>query len=329
MATSIASHEKLVEFDLVQSHYKKVGDHEIRADFIIPHAECTGKRPLIVRFHGGCLITGDSLSMEWFPQWLLDLAKKHNAVIASANYRLLPEATSLDIFEDVEYFWTWLHSSEVEELLSSCVNPTKLDLDRIITAGESAGGLLSVSLALAHPDEIRAATASYPCLDMASAHYSAPNPVPMTNPPIPELLIDETLAQVKPGAIRSSALLPDRLDLGLAAIHYGRFTQLYERGIGSSHHRDLRYPLERLDQPEAKIPRGGIAIIQGLQDHIVPAEGNQRFAEKGREVMKGKPGADKIILTLREGSHGLDIPTRLEEGWMQEHLEAAVEAWLM
>lgn len=57
MATSIASHEKLVEFDLVQSHYKKVGDHEIRADFIIPHTECTGKRPLIVRFHGGCLVS--------------------------------------------------------------------------------------------------------------------------------------------------------------------------------------------------------------------------------------------------------------------------------
>ncbi|KAE8143959.1 Alpha/Beta hydrolase protein [Aspergillus pseudotamarii] len=328
MASSIASHQRLVEFDLVQSHYKKVGDHEIRADFIIPHAECTGKRPLIVRFHGGGLITGDSLSMDWFPQWLLDLAKKHHAVIATANYRLLPEATSLDIFEDVEDFWTWLHSSEVERTLSSCVNPTKLDLDRVITAGESAGGLLSVCLALAHPDEIRAATASYPCLDMASAHFSTPNPVPLTNPPVPESLIDETLALGEPGAIRSSVLLPDRFDLMLAAIHYGRITQLYERKIGSSHRRDLRYPLEKIEQPDVKIPRGGIAIIQGLQDDIVPAEGNQKFAEKAREVMKGKPGADKVILTLRDGAHGFDIMTRLEEEWIQEHLKAAVEAWL-
>ncbi|KNG88696.1 hypothetical protein ANOM_003119 [Aspergillus nomiae NRRL 13137] len=328
-STSIASHEKLVEFDLVQTHYKKVGNHGIRADFIIPHAECTGKRPVIVRFHGGGLITGDSLSMDWFPQWLLDLAKTHNAVIATANYRLLPEATSLDIFEDVEDFWTWLYSSKSEELLSSCVNPTKLDLDRIITAGESAGGLLSVCLALAHPDEIRAATASYPCLDMASTHFSTPNPVPLIEPPVPESLIDENLAQIKPGAIRSSALLPDRLDLMLAAIHYGRLTQLYERGSESSRYRDMRYPLEKIGRPDAKIPRGGIAILQGLQDDIVPAEGNQRFTELAREVMKGKPGVDKIILTLREGAHGFDIATRLEEEWMQEHLKAAVDAWLV
>ncbi|KAE8375513.1 Alpha/Beta hydrolase protein [Aspergillus bertholletiae] len=328
MSDSIASHEKLVEFDLVQSHYKKVGDHEIRADFIIPHAQCTGKRPLIVRFHGGGLITGDSLSMEWFPQWLLDLAKEHNAVIATANYRLLPEATSLDIFEDIEDFWTWLHSLDVEQLLLSCVNPTKLDLGRIITAGESAGGLLSVCLALAHPDEIRAATASYPCIDMASAHFSAPNPVPLTDPPVPESLIDETLAQIKPGSIKSYALLPDRLDLMLAAIHYGRLTHLYERGIESSHRRGARYPLERIDQPDAKIPCGGIAIIQGLQDDVVPAGGNQNFVEKARQVLKGKPGVDKIILTLREGSHGFDIPTCLEEQWIQEHLKGAVAAWL-
>jgi hypothetical protein len=74
--------------------------------------------------------------MEWFPQWVLDLAKKHNAVIATANYRLLPEATSLEIYEDIEGFWSWLHSPEVEVLLSSCPSPAKLDLDRIITAGE-------------------------------------------------------------------------------------------------------------------------------------------------------------------------------------------------
>ncbi|KAE8350154.1 Alpha/Beta hydrolase protein [Aspergillus coremiiformis] len=328
MAASIASHEKLVGFDLVQSNYKTIGDHNIRADFVIPQTGFTGKRPLIVRFHGGGLITGDSLSMEWFPRWLLDLAKKHNAVIASANYRFLPEATSLDIFEDIEDFWIWLHSSEVAELLSSCVSPTKLDLSRIITAGESAGGLLSVCLALAHPDEIRAATTSYPTLDMASEHFSTANPTPLTDLPISESLIDETIAQLKPGAIRSSALLPDRFDLMVAVLQYGRLAQLYERGIENSPRRDIRYPLEKLDQPNAKIPCGGIAIIQGLQDDIVPAEGNEKFVQKAREIMKGKPGADKIILTVRDGTHGFDGETCLDEGWVQEHLKVAVEAWL-
>ncbi|KAE8386365.1 hypothetical protein ETB97_011581 [Aspergillus alliaceus] len=328
MAVSIASHEKLVGFDVLQTSYKKIGDHEIRADFVIPHSEASGKRPLIVRFHGGGLITGDSLCMEWFPHWLLDLAKKHNAVIASANYRLLPEATSLDIFEDVEDFWTWLHSSEVAKFLSSRVDHVTLDLDRIITAGESAGGLLSISLGLAHPDKIRAATATYPGLDMASAHFSTPSPTPLTDLPITESLVDEALAQVKPGAIRSSVHLPDRLDLMLAAIQYGRLTDLYERGIDSSLHREIRYPLEKLDQPDAKVPRGGIAIIQGLQDIIVPAEGNEKFVQKARQVMKGQLGSDKILLTLRDGGHGFEVETRLEEEWVQEHLKEAVEAWL-
>jgi hypothetical protein len=141
-------------------------------------------------------------------------------------------------------------------------------------------------------------------------------------------LIDESLAGVKPGAIRSSATIDERLPLMLAAIHYGRLGQLYERGIESSFRREIRYPLERLGQPGAKIPRGGIAILQGLQDSILPAESNQRFVEEACEVMTGTPGADKIILTLREGEHGFDDETPVEEQWLQDHLKAAVEAWL-
>ncbi|KAE8152248.1 Alpha/Beta hydrolase protein [Aspergillus avenaceus] len=328
MTTFMASHPKLAGFDLVQTHYKKVDDHEIRADFILPQTEFHGKRPVIVHFHGGGLITGDSLSMEWFPLWLLDLAKKHNAVIASPNYRLMPEATSLEIFEDIEDFWTWLHSAEVTELLASSDNSTTLDLERIITAGESAGGLLSVCLEFAHPDKIRAATANYPCLDMNAAHYSTPNPTPLTNPPIPESLVDEYLAQAKPGMVRSSGILPDRVDLMLAAAHYGRLTQLYERGCEGFPKRELRYPMDRLDQPDVQFPQGGVFIIQGLQDIIVPAEDNKRFLTKAQEVVKGKSVADKITLVMREGSHGFDADISLNEPWLRESITATVESWL-
>ncbi|PYH97113.1 alpha/beta-hydrolase, partial [Aspergillus ellipticus CBS 707.79] len=145
--------------------YKTVGDHGIRADIIIPQSDHTGKRPVIVHFHGGGFITGDALFWGWFPPYLNDIAKEHNAVIVSANYRMLPEVTSNDLFDDIEDLWTWLHSSTLKDLLSSLNTPTELDLERIITAGESAGGLISICLALAHPDEIRAGLASYPPLD--------------------------------------------------------------------------------------------------------------------------------------------------------------------
>lgn len=44
---------KLNEFDVIQTIYKHVGDHGIRADFLVPQTAPTGKRPVIVRFHGG------------------------------------------------------------------------------------------------------------------------------------------------------------------------------------------------------------------------------------------------------------------------------------
>jgi cephalosporin-C deacetylase-like acetyl esterase len=53
---SVETHEKLAGFNLIQTHYKQIGDHAIRADFIIPQSTFTGKRPVIVRFHGGGLV---------------------------------------------------------------------------------------------------------------------------------------------------------------------------------------------------------------------------------------------------------------------------------
>ncbi|RHZ49385.1 uncharacterized protein CDV56_103392 [Aspergillus thermomutatus] len=296
---SVETHEKLTGFNLIQTHYKQVGDHPIRADFIIPPSTFTGKRPVIVRFHGGGLITGDSLLMEWFPIWLLQLAKKHDAVIVSPNYRLLPESTSPEIFSDIEDFWAWLHSSTVAELLATSPTPTQLDLDRILTAGDSAGGLLSICFGLAHADEVRATTATYPCVDMASEYFrTATKSEPL--PDVPASTVDAYLAQMDRSAIRSSALLPDRFDLMLAALYYGGLGQFYEDGAEDS-------------------PR---------EDAIVPVEQSQKFVAKAREVMKGKPGGNKIILTLREGDHGFDVEVPLEEEWLLSTLKEAVEAWL-
>lgn len=264
--------------------------------------------------------------MEWFPIWLLELAKKHDAVIVSPNYRLLPESTSPEIFSDIEDFWAWLHSSAVTELLTTSSTPTCLDLDRILTAGDSAGGLLSICLGLAHAEEIRATTATYPCVDMASEYFrTATDSEPL--PDVSASTVDDYLAKMDRSAIRSSGLLPDRFNLMVAAIYYGRLGQFYEYGAGGSP-RELRYPLEWLDRPDAKIPRGGIAIMHGLQDAIVPVEQSEKFLAKAREAMKGKPGGDKIVLTLREGDHGFDVDVPLEEKWLLSTLKEAVEAWL-
>ncbi|CAK39459.1 hypothetical protein CBS115989_2047 [Aspergillus niger] len=325
--------KRLAGFDLVQTNYKTVGDHNLRADLIIPQSSYnTGKRPVIIHFHGGGFLTGDSLFFEWFPQYLFDIAKQHNAVIVSPNYRLLPEATGLDLFDDIEDFWIWLHSPVAAELLSSQPNPTELDLDRIITAGESAGGTLSICLALAHPEEIRAGTAAFPGMLSApvedvSVRKDRPRPSGLSLEEA-NRLVDEAIKDSEQGVVQSSLTPPERLTLMLASLESERLYELYERGTEKDPRRALRHPMERLDEPDVKFPRGGISIRHGLDDDIVPPGISQAFVDKARKVMKGKPGGDKIILALRPGGHGFEGETRGDEEWLQENLRAAIEAWL-
>ena len=237
----------------------------------------------------------------------------------------MPEASTQDVYTDVEDFWSWLHSSAAADLLLQ--HKTELDLTRILTAGESAGGLLSIALALSHPEQIRACTAAYLCVDLLSEHFTAAKETPLMGIFIPESAVTDHVAQILPGAIESSAFPPVRLDLMLGAIQNGQFINLYERGTGGAD-RALRYPFEKLDQPEVKIPAGGIAIIHGQQDDIVPPEGSERFVAKAREVTQGRPGGDKIVLTTREGGHGFDGMTELKERWLLDTLKPAVDAWL-
>ncbi|KAL3443428.1 Alpha/Beta hydrolase protein [Aspergillus insuetus] len=319
---------KIQGFDVIQTKYKHVGDHGIRADILVPKTSFSGKRPTILRFHGGGLVMGDSLSVELWSHWLADLALKHEAVIISPNHRLLPEANGLDINEDIEDFWTWVHSGAVESLLNAHTTPTEIDLTRVLTAGESAGGLLSINLALSHAKDIRAATGVYPMLDMRSTDWTAPRTVLPMGMDVLESVIDSTLASVIPGSVVSSVLLPDRVPLLIATIQHGRLPALYERGVEASS-LDLLYPDARLEKEGVELPIGGVALIQGRQDSAVPVRGAERFIEKARDVTKGQPGSDKLVLSIRDGEHAFDLDMRYdEEAWLQDALKLAVQAWL-
>ena len=237
----------------------------------------------------------------------------------------MPESSTQDVYTDVDDFWSWLHSSAAADLLLQ--HKTELDLTRILTAGESAGGLLSIALALSHPEQIRACTAAYPCVDLVSEHFTAAKETPLMGIFMPESAVTDHVAQIVPGSIESSSFPPLRLDLMLGAIQNGQFIDLYERGTGGAD-RALRYPFEKLDLPHVKIPAGGIAIIHGKQDDIVPPEGSERFVAKAREATQGRPGGDKIVLTTQEGGHGFDGMTELKEEWLLDTLKQAVDTWL-
>lgn len=52
---TMESDPKIAGFNLIQTSYKQVGNHAIRADLLVPQT-ASGKRPVIVRFHGGGLV---------------------------------------------------------------------------------------------------------------------------------------------------------------------------------------------------------------------------------------------------------------------------------
>ncbi|KAL2831443.1 Alpha/Beta hydrolase protein, partial [Aspergillus cavernicola] len=318
---------KLQGFDLIQATYKQVGDHVIRTDILVPQTPHPGKRPTLIRFHGGGLVMGDSLFLPFWAQWLSDFALQYGAVIISPNYRLLPQATGQDIYDDVEDFWTWLHSPAAHDLLAAHTTPTELDLTRILTTGDSAGGLLSINLGLAHATEIRATTATFPCIDMKSLDFTTPRANPPFGHHMPESVIQDTIA-ASPTTPFSSAATPAHLGYMLATIQHGRLGAWYARDSEGSPREGLLHPMDRLEQPGVEIPQGGITILHGRQDSAVPVHQSERFVARAREVLKGQPVGDRVTLTIRDGDHGFDKDVRYEEAWLQEALKTAVETWL-
>ncbi|KAL6237492.1 hypothetical protein BDW75DRAFT_228678 [Aspergillus navahoensis] len=329
MVTVDPAHPKFQGFELIHATYKQAGDHAIRVDILVPQTPAHGKRPTIVRFHGGGLIIADSLYVDFWPQWLSDLALHHNAIIVSPNYRLMPQATGLEIYDDIEDFWAWLRSPALQELLARHKTPTQLDLDRILVGGESAGGLLSINTSLTHASDIRATIALYPTLDLSSPDFAKPRTdlLPFGQH-FPESLIEDVLGPVRDGGPVSSLAAPEYVPVMCAAIQYGRLGEWYARGSDGSERQNLLYPVRRLEDPGVQVPVGGITIIQGKQDSVVPAHHSVPFVERARKVLKGKRGGDEILLVLKDGEHGFDGEIRYEEEWMKEALKVAVEAWL-
>lgn len=344
--------DKFKGFTITQAHYKRVGSHGIRADILAPKSVSPGKRPVIVRFHGGFLVChsecprrrslfvrsfrerktyifqifGDSLFRDWFPGWLIELAERQSAIIISANYRLLPESTGLEILSDFDDFWSWMHSPDLANILASQPNSgLELDLSRILATGESAGGLPSIHLALSHPDEIRAVLMAYPMVDLGSPFFASPKNE--SGGLVQGSGLTEYLQNIKPGDAVSMDVTPERMSLTTSVLLEGKLAELYMRGSENSPNRGLLLPIDRLSK-EAKLPRGGVVILHGADDDAVPLEGSEKFIEKAKEVMKDKQGGDKLVLAVQPGGHGFDVSASLDDQWLSQAFQGAVETWL-
>ena len=309
---------KLAPFNIHEITYKTVFNTPIDATILIPKSIKPGKYPVLVRWHGGYLVSGARMFLPFFQQWVFDFALSHSAIIVVPDYRLMPESSGLDILEDVADFWSWTCNSLPEELkkISSDIS---IDLKRIAVVGESAGGYLSVQSALLHPEVgIKAVMAQYPILDVASDFFKKAYKKPISGlPQQPQDLVENHIASMKTGSVvvADPSDPPSRLGLAFAIVQQGRYLELLGEGP------EVR-PLENLKAFKGELPF--LFICHGNQDSAVPVEGTRMFEKLLREM---RPDA-KVKFAYEDGEHGFDEACTLETPWLMEGLREVQKAWL-
>ncbi|BBY56405.1 alpha/beta hydrolase [Mycobacterium koreense] len=129
--------------------------------------------PIMVYLHGGGLVMGSNRSFEPLAR---GLAHESGAVVAAVDYRLAPEYPPPAQFDDAYVVTAWL---------SAHGGSLGLDTERLVVAGDSAGGGLAAAVALAARDhrgpEIFAQVLLYPGVDrdMAADSITALRDAPM------------------------------------------------------------------------------------------------------------------------------------------------------
>ncbi|KAJ5392312.1 hypothetical protein N7509_007802 [Penicillium cosmopolitanum] len=157
--------------DLVASVWYKLGPSE-------------AAKPIALYFHGGNLVLGhkDMLSNGYIQQ-LLDLGF---GAVVSPNYRLAPTISALEgPVQDAKdsYLWT---QTQLPEILAKDTN-IRLDGDRIVTLGHSAGGTLALLMA-SLPHKPLAILDIFGLKYFKDDFYSKPNPAFLKIPDLDQAL---------------------------------------------------------------------------------------------------------------------------------------------
>jgi acetyl esterase/lipase len=127
-----------------------------------PSPESENALPVVVYFHGGGWVIGSAEVYDAAPR---TLAREAGAIVISVDYRLAPEHPFPAAWDDALASWTWAVDNAT--LLGG--DPTRMAL-----AGESAGGNLALSTAVAARDkglfQPRHVLAVYPVTQTGDLH---------------------------------------------------------------------------------------------------------------------------------------------------------------
>ena len=308
---------KFSSFTIHNTLYYNAGEpaQPITADIFIPKGVKPGPHPVVVRFHGGFLITGSSMNAAFFPAWILDYALVHSAILVSPNYVKLPESNGLDLLSNLAGFWKWLRTDLQGVVASVAGEEVSVDQSKTLIIGHSAGGYLAAQSALTQPaGSIKAVVMGYPMLDMAAPFGEHP----FGRETLHSSIVDDHLATMQPGKVITGVPPPpmERLDLAVAIVQHKRFPEILGKDKSL-------YPLGVLKEQRSFPP---VFVFHGTEDRAVDVAGTRKFAEVVKDVLEG----DKIMIKLMAGDHGFDSLelTTLEAPWLKEGLSLMTKEWL-
>jgi acetyl esterase/lipase len=142
--------------------YKTADKLRLQADVYRPGDDKV--RPVLVWLHGGALIMGGRNSV---PAPLRELCRAEGYALVSFDYRLAPEVKLPDIIEDVRDAFRWL-GEQGPKLLH-------VDPERLVVAGGSAGGYLTLMSGFAVKPRPKALVAYWGYGDVDGDWYTKPS----------------------------------------------------------------------------------------------------------------------------------------------------------
>ncbi|PAV19297.1 alpha beta-hydrolase [Pyrrhoderma noxium] len=351
---------RLDPFSITTHVFKTVEDHPIKIDVCVPKSTLEKRRssshatnakcPIILRYHAGWLFGGQRDYPNWFAQWVCDLAVKHDAILVSADYRLLPEATCEEALDDIMDAYIWL-STGLSDALKSSYKDSPSDLSFLINLPIPPLRPLRNPNQSPNPEPYTPNSPTSP-----SAPHTGHNPTPNKSgtPPTPLTLITSLFTSISHSTALNNGKRPivsnipmvsptgqflERAIIATAAEQHGRTLDFF------GPERDTR-PGKRRVFPEDRIVDGRVlppvVFIHGTEDSIAPVEGMDLFVELVRKHkavagMKEEEGGrereeGEVMRYCRvPGEHFVATDMKLdgsEPGWLRDSVEFLEANWL-
>jgi acetyl esterase/lipase len=260
--------------------YKTVGATRIDADVYRRNGEQV--RPVVAWLHGGALISGDRDSV---PSRIADLCRSNNYVLISLDYRLAPAVKLPAIIEDLQDAFAWIRDQGRRRFF--------LDPDRMVVAGGSAGGYLTMMTGICVKPPPRALLTFWGYGDINAPWYTMPSAHYRKLP----LVGDDEARRV----VEAAAGLEPRSEKRRSYYLYLRQNGLWTKAVSGFDPSTQHVQLDCYCPVRNITPRyPPTLMIHGTADDDVPYEESAKMA-----AALAAQGVWHELVTVANGGHGL------------------------